>query len=129
MYPEPMIVDVAADLERAEPLGAHEAFAGLVGAELPPGAPDVPDATASAAPDPLAGTVHGTLGGRLGYALLDLDLDHRGAEITRGEILEQLRAQGFTGTAEVEVQEDDGKHMVKIRLEEHHAGEVEPLDR
>lgn len=89
-------------------------------------APDLNDAACAA--DPLAGTVHGTLGGRLGYALLDLDLDHRGAEITRGEILEQLRAQGFTGTAEVDVQEDDGKHMVKIRLEEHHAGEAGPLD-
>lgn len=78
--------------------------------------------------EPLAGTVHGTLGGRLGYALLDLDIDHKGAELTRAEILEQLRAQGFTGTAEVEVEEDAGQRRVKIRLEQHHASEAEPRE-
>lgn len=85
-------------------------------------APTLADARCEA--EPLAGTVHGTLGGRLGYALLDLDIDRRGAEITRREILEQLRAQGFTGDAQVEVEDDDGKHRVKIRLEQRRVDEA-----
>jgi hypothetical protein len=80
---------------------------------------------ASCTPQPLSGTVHGTLGGRLGYALLDLDIDHKDAELTRAEILEQLRAQGFTGTAEVEVEDDAGQRRVKIRLEQHHSSETD----
>jgi hypothetical protein len=87
-------------------------------------APALKDAHCEA--EPLAGTVHGTLGGRLGYALLDLDIDHKGAELTRTEILEQLHAQGFTGTAEVEVEEDAGQRRVKIRLEQHQSSEAEP---
>lgn len=78
--------------------------------------PALRDATCAA--QPLAGTVHGTLGGRLGYALLDLDIDRKDAAITRAELLEQLRAQGFTGTAEIEVEEQPGQRRVKIRLEQ-----------
>lgn len=80
---------------------------------------------ASCTAQPLSGTVHGTLGGRLGYALLDLDIDHKDAELTRAEILEQLRAQGFTGTAEVEVEDGAGQRRVKIRLEQHHSSETD----
>jgi hypothetical protein len=70
--------------------------------------------------EPLEGTVHGTLGGRLGYALLDLDLDREDAATARAQILERLRAEGFSGHAEVEVADQDGKREVKIRLEERH---------
>ncbi len=67
----------------------------------------------------LEGTVHGTLGGRLGYDLLDLDLlDRKGAAATREAILEKLAAEGFRGTAEVEIEDSDGQRKVKISIEE-----------
>lgn len=68
----------------------------------------------------LVGTVHGTVGGRLGYSLLDLELDHQDADAARARILEELSAQGFTGTAEVEVEDEMGQRRVKIRLEQEH---------
>lgn len=76
----------------------------------------------------LTGTVHGTLGGRLGYALLDLELDHTDADEARARILEELSAQGFTGTAEVEVEDEMGQRKVKIRLEERIEGESGGVD-
>lgn len=67
----------------------------------------------------LEGTVHGTLGGRLGYDLLDLDLlDRKGAAATREAILEKLAAEGFRGTAEVEIEDSNGQRRVKISIEE-----------
>jgi len=72
---------------------------------------------------PLAGTVHGTLGGRLGYNFLDLDLDRKDAEEARREILEALTREGLEGSAEVEINDDgDGKREVKIRIEAYHPG-------
>lgn len=69
---------------------------------------------------PLAGTVHGTLGGRLGYKLLDLDLDHADAETARAEILEELEREGLADAAEVEVRGvGDGKRQVEIRIDTH----------
>ena len=69
---------------------------------------------------PLAGTVHGTLGGRLGLRFLDLDLDHEDAESTRLQILEQLAQQGVEGDANVEIrQNDDGKREVQVRVRVH----------
>lgn len=66
---------------------------------------------------PLAGTVHGTLGGRLGHDLLDLDLDRADVESTRLEILAELQRQGIAGEAHVEVREQgDGKRQVEIRI-------------
>lgn len=54
---------------------------------------------------------------------------HRnGAATTRAEILEQLRLQGFTGAAEVEIEEGPGKRRVEIRLEQHHTGETGSIE-
>ncbi|MBK8262333.1 MAG: hypothetical protein IPK80_13480 [Nannocystis sp.] len=92
-------------------LAAPEAVLAAIRAELP-------GLTSECAAEPLEGTVHGTLGGRLGYALLDLDLDREDAAAARAQILERLRAEGFSGHAEVEVADKDGKREVKIRLEE-----------
>jgi len=80
-------------------------------------APSLKEAQCEA--EALEGTVHGTLGGRLGYNLLDLDLlDRRGAAATREAILEKLAAEGFRGTAKVEIEDSDGQRKVKISIEE-----------
>lgn len=87
-------------------------------------APFIPAGACSQAP--LAGTVHGTLGGRLGYSLLDLELDGADAEQARLEILEALTREGLAGDAEVEIWDrGDGKREVKIRIEAHHPGELQ----
>lgn len=79
--------------------------------------PGLGDAECSASP--LAGTVHGTLGGRLGLSLLHVDLDRRDAAAARQQILEELARQGFEGTAEVEVSDDDdGNRRVRIELQQ-----------
>ncbi len=101
------------------PIEDHEAALVAI-REAEPGLRDA-DCVAEA----LAGTVHGTLGGRLGYALLDLDIDRKGADITRAEIREQLRVQGYTGTAEVEISDEAGQHTVKVRIEQHHTSEAD----
>jgi len=72
---------------RVDLWGAEVDDAGLIAA-LRERAPQLPANACKRAP--LAGTVHGTLGGRLGYGLLDLDLDHADALSTRQEILEAL---------------------------------------
>ena len=78
---------------------------------------------------PLAGTVHGTLGGRLGYNLLSLDvLDRKGATATREAILEEITAQGFRGTAKVEVEDTNGQRKIKISLEEEYEVDDESAD-
>jgi hypothetical protein len=86
---------------------------------------------ASCSAQAIEGTVHGTLGGRLGYSLLALDvLDRKSAAEAREEILIELAAQGFAGKAEVEVEDDgNGQRKVKIRLEEtiDSDGELPPL--
>lgn len=70
--------------------------------------------------DPIAGTVHGTLGGRLGYGLLDLDLDHADAEAARMEILAELERRGLDGDARVEIRDNGaGTRAVEIRIEAH----------
>lgn len=76
---------------------------------------------------PLAGTVHGTLGGRLGHDLLDLDLDRADAETARAEILEELERQGLAGEARVEVRDHGhGRREVEIRIEAHERHTDEP---
>lgn len=78
---------------------------------------------------PLAGTVHGTLGGRVGYNLLSLDvLDRKGAKATREAILEELAAQGFHGTAKVEILDTKGQREIKISLEEEYELDDESSD-
>lgn len=70
--------------------------------------------------EPIAGTVHGTLGGRLGYGLLDLDLDRADAAATRLEILAELERRGVEGGAQIDIRDDgDGKRAVQIRIEAH----------
>lgn len=91
-------------------------------AELRRAAPGLPEDACT--PIPLAGTVHGTLGGRLGYGLLDLDLDHADAEEARREILAELERRGLEGDAEVEIRDHgDGKREVQIRIEAFHDGD------
>ncbi|MEZ4383326.1 MAG: hypothetical protein R3A79_18500 [Nannocystaceae bacterium] len=86
---------------------------------------------ASCSAQAIEGTVHGTLGGRLGYSLLSLDvLDRKSAAEAREEILVELAAQGFAGKAEVQVEDDgQGQRKVMIRLEEtiDSDGELPPL--
>jgi hypothetical protein len=106
------------DLWGAEGVGDDELI-GALGAH----APGIPAGACTSTP--LAGTVHGTLGGRIGYDLLDLDLDRSDAEATRREILEELARQGLEGSADVEVTDDgDGKREVKIRIEAYHPGDA-----
>lgn len=65
---------------------------------------------------PLTGTVHGTLGGRLGHDLLDLDLDRDDAEATREQILEALVREGLDG--DVRVHDDGvGRRAVEVRIQ------------
>ncbi|MCY1058502.1 hypothetical protein [Nannocystis sp. SCPEA4] len=69
--------------------------------------------------EPLVETVHGTLGGRLGLELFDVELlDHDDAEAARAEILRRLEARGLHGDAQVEIFDDGaGRREVKIRIE------------
>lgn len=101
---------------RVDLWGAEVDDAGLIAA-LRERAPQIP--ASACLRTPLAGTVHGTLGGRLGYGLLDIDLDRADAESTRLEILEALELQGVEGDALVEIREVDGKREVQIRIEAH----------
>ncbi|WAS96339.1 hypothetical protein [Nannocystis punicea] len=69
--------------------------------------------------EPLVETVHGTLGGRLGFEWFDLELlDQDDAEAARAQILERLEARGLRGDAEVEISDDGaGRREIKIRIE------------
>ena len=108
---------------RVDMWGAEVDDAGLIAA-LRVRAPQIP--ADKCVRTPLAGTVHGTLGGRLGYGLLDIDLDRVDAESTRQEILEALELQGVDGEAQVEIREVDGKREVQIRIEAYSHGPPEP---
>lgn len=104
---------------RVDLWGAEEVPEDALIAALQTHAPQIPADACSATP--LAGTVHGTLGGRLGYRLFDLELDDADADETRRRILEELARQGLEGSADVEVRDDgDGKREVKIRIEAYH---------
>lgn len=74
--------------------------------------------------EPHVETVHGTLGGRLGLELFDLELlDVDDADAARAEILERLEARGLRGDAEVEISDHgDGRREVKIRIEAESTG-------
>ena len=108
---------------RVDLWGAELDDAGLIAA-LRERAPQIP--ASACVRTPLAGTVHGTLGGRLGFGLLHIDLDHSDVESTRLEILAELEQQGLAGEAQVQVREVDGKREVQIRIEAHGPGPHRP---
>lgn len=51
--------------------------------------------------------VHGTIGGRLSHAWLDVVIDRGSIEDAKAQILLQLDAQGFEGQAHVEIIDDE----------------------
>lgn len=71
----------------------------------------------------LLGTVHGTLGGRLSHAWLDLEIDRHGVEEAKARLMEQLRAQGIEGEPRIEITDhDDGeghrRREVRVEIDE-----------
>lgn len=108
---------------RVDLWGAEVDDVGLIAA-LRERAPQIP--VSACVRTPLAGTVHGTLGGRLGFGLLHIDIDHLDAESTRLEILAELERQGMAVDADVQVREVDGKREVQIRIEAHGPGPAKP---
>jgi len=62
----------------------------------------------------LAGTVSETLGRKIGRRLFGIDVSGETAEQLRATILEQLAAQGFDGTARVEVLDDGTRRKVTV---------------
>lgn len=79
---------------------------------------------ASCSLEPLVETVHGTLGGRVGFELFDLELlDHSDVEAARAQILERLEARGFKGDAQVSISDlGDGRREIKIQIEAESTG-------
>jgi hypothetical protein len=75
----------------------------------------------------LQGMVHGTLGGRLSQAWLDIVIDKGGVEEAKRQVIEQLRAQGVEGDAQVDIVDhtgEDGQRRREVRVmiqdDEHH---------
>jgi hypothetical protein len=70
----------------------------------------------------LQGLVHGTLGGRLSHRWLDVTIDRDGVEEAKRRLIEELAAQGVTGTPQIEIidEESDGmrRREVRVRIEE-----------
>ncbi len=63
--------------------------------------------------------VHGTLGGRLSHAWLDVVIDRGGIEDAKAQILLELDAQGYEGQARVEIIDDEdpaGHHHREVRV-------------
>jgi hypothetical protein len=73
--------------------------------------------------DEVVGTVETSLAGALGHAIFDIEAGSADPEEIRRQILEQLAAQGLTGDAAVEIQEDDGQQTVKIEVTAESEGE------
>jgi hypothetical protein len=66
----------------------------------------------------LAGTVRGTVGAKLGRELFDLEtLDREDVEETRRRVMAQLAAQGVEGKVDVQIEDEEGKRKVKVRVE------------
>lgn len=66
----------------------------------------------------LAGTVRGTVGAKLGRELFDLrTLDEEDVEATRQKVMAQLAAQGVEGKVDVQIEDEDGRRKVKVRVE------------
>ncbi len=74
----------------------------------------------------VAGTVHGTLGGKLGHAWLDVVIDEHGVEEARRRLLADLAAQGLAGDAEIEIVDGPGHREVKVRVHAHDRGPDRP---
>ena len=70
----------------------------------------------------LHGIVHGTLGGRLSDRWLDLTIDRDGVEAAKRQLIEELAAQGVTGTADIEIIDEDlggmRRREVRVRIEQ-----------
>lgn len=110
-------VDDAAEATlRVDLWGADPQSAGLAELVALPGA--------SCSVEPLVETVHGTLGGRLGLELFDLDLlDHSDVEAARAQIIERLEARGLKADAQIEVSDlGDGRREIKVRIEAESTG-------
>ena len=110
--------DEAKAAMRVDLWGADPEHAGLAELVALPGA--------SCSVEPMVETVHGTLGGRLGLELFDLDLlDHSDVEAARAQILERLEARGLKGDAQVEISDlGDGRREIKVRIEAESTGPV-----
>ncbi len=68
----------------------------------------------------LMGTVHGTLGGRLSHAWLDLEIDRHGVEEARARLAEELRLRGIDGQPSIEVvdhDDGDGRRRREVRVQ------------
>ena len=74
----------------------------------------------------VAGTVHGTLGGKLGHAWLDVVIDEHGVEEARRRLMADLAAQGLDGEAEIEIVDEPGHREVKVRVQAHDHGSGRP---
>lgn len=64
-------------------------------------------------------TVHGTLGGRLSHAWLDVVIDRHGIEAAKAQILLDLDAQGIGGQAHIEIVDDQdaaGNRRREVRV-------------
>jgi hypothetical protein len=70
----------------------------------------------------LHGIVHGTLGGRLSHRWLDVTIDRDGVEAAKRQLIEELAAQGVTGTPEIEIIDEDlggmRRREVRVRIEQ-----------
>jgi hypothetical protein len=67
----------------------------------------------------LQGMVHGTLGGRLSQAWLDIVIDKGGVEEAKQQVIDQLRAQGVEGDAVVDIVDHtgaDGQRRREVRV-------------
>jgi hypothetical protein len=68
--------------------------------------------------EPLEGTVEGNWGDRLGHELFEFRVDGTDEESIRQQIIEQLRAQGHEGPVDVDVQTEDGRTNIEVRVTE-----------
>jgi hypothetical protein len=67
----------------------------------------------------LRGLVHGTLGGRMSQAWLDVVIDRGGVEQAKQQVIDQLRAQGVQGDPQVDIidqVDEDGSRRREVRV-------------
>lgn len=74
----------------------------------------------------VAGTVQGTLGGKLGHAWLDVVIDAHGVEEARRRLMADLVARGLSGDAQIEIVDEPGRREVKVRVQAHGDGPHTP---